>query len=330
MRAPLRDRLVLAAALGALYLAVLAEARTGSAPAEGPPAAETPFDDLDSVTGILFLSSLALVFAPLLALVLRHVFVSVDREAPARELGLSATPHWGFVDFVFVISIYLTATFALAISAGMIAERLAFSDGWQKTLILVVELLVPVLVVAAMVGIAFLRGNSIAALGLLPARAPRLLLGAALAWFLFIPFFLLAAASVQLLRNQFDQPPENQDVVELIERMERQGAHRPLLAAIVVSAVFVAPVFEELVFRGFLFGYLRRRLPAVPAMVLSAVAFTMMHLPISVWPPIFLLGLFLAWIYERTGSLVASIGVHFCHNAAVMVLIVWPILFRSG
>ena len=91
-----------------------------------------------------------------------------------------------------------------------------------------------------------------------------------------------------------------------------------LLGALVLSANVMAPIVEEVLFRGLFYGALRSRLPAIPAMGFSAAIFMVVHQPFAVWPQIFLLGLFLAWAYERSGSLAAPIAIHFASNAAVM------------
>ncbi|HEX7325569.1 MAG TPA: CPBP family intramembrane glutamic endopeptidase [Rhodanobacteraceae bacterium] len=91
---------------------------------------------------------------------------------------------------------------------------------------------------------------------------------------------------------------------------------RILLALLVVC---VAPFVEELVFRGVLLSGLARRMPIAWAVVVSAVIFGCAHLPDFkfAWYPIpalFLLGLLLAWLRVRTGSIWPSITAHATNN----------------
>ena len=93
------------------------------------------------------------------------------------------------------------------------------------------------------------------------------------------------------------------------------------LIGVSILAVAVAPFAEELFFRGFVFGGLAGRWGPVWAAVVSSLLFMAAHLePIS-FPPLFVLGLLLAWLYHRNGTLWAPILVHLSNNAiAVGVL----------
>lgn len=93
--------------------------------------------------------------------------------------------------------------------------------------------------------------------------------------------------------------------------------------AVVLSfqALAVAtPVVEEVFFRGFVYSGLVPRLGVGWAMVTSAMVFSMFHIVEGAWVlmPIFITGLLLAWLYQRTGSLWPSIVAHAGQNALVV------------
>ncbi len=81
------------------------------------------------------------------------------------------------------------------------------------------------------------------------------------------------------------------------------------LGALFALAV-AAPLSEELLFRGLILDGLRRRYPAGKAIVLSAVLFALAHLNPYQLAIAFGLGLFLAWLVLRTGSLWPAIWAH--------------------
>jgi uncharacterized protein len=94
----------------------------------------------------------------------------------------------------------------------------------------------------------------------------------------------------------------------------------------VVLAVLIAPVLEEVVFRGALHGALRERVGVWPAAVLSSGVFAAIHLEIVTSSPAFLLQLFVlglvfVWLYERTGNLVAPTVAHLVFNAVSISLV---------
>lgn len=92
-------------------------------------------------------------------------------------------------------------------------------------------------------------------------------------------------------------------------------------AQIAVSAIVVAAVTEELLFRGVLLSALKSLVGAWGAILLSAVAFGLVHwsVPISIAPMV-LIGVALGWLRFRTGSMWACILVHLLFNLRTMTL----------
>jgi membrane protease YdiL (CAAX protease family) len=82
-------------------------------------------------------------------------------------------------------------------------------------------------------------------------------------------------------------------------------------------AIVAAPLFEEFIFRGLIFGGLRRSLGVGAATLASAAIFAIVHPPPSVIP-VFFMAVCAALIYERTRMLAAPMLVHSIYNAAVL------------
>jgi membrane protease YdiL (CAAX protease family) len=108
--------------------------------------------------------------------------------------------------------------------------------------------------------------------------------------------------------------PALQDV---LLRLDTQGIG---LVLTLIAAAVVAPLVEEIFFRGFLYGGLRGRIGVAGAMLVSTLFFTALHFSIDQFVPIFFLGLFLAWLYEKTGSLYPGMFLHMANNAISLVL----------
>jgi ABC-2 type transport system permease protein len=102
----------------------------------------------------------------------------------------------------------------------------------------------------------------------------------------------------------------------LLARPERAAdvTTRMVLAVVTVAA---APVFEEFIFRGLIFGGLRRSFGPATATLASAAIFAIVHPPLSVIP-VFVMGVVAALIYERTRMLAAPMIVHAVYNAVVV------------
>jgi len=104
----------------------------------------------------------------------------------------------------------------------------------------------------------------------------------------------------------------------VLQRLElsTQGGPQPRLW-LVLLCVVAAPLFEEFIFRGLIFGGLRRSMRLLPAAAASAAVFAIVHPPESVIP-VFFLGLCAAMAYERSKSLTAPMLTHALYNAVVV------------
>ena len=117
---------------------------------------------------------------------------------------------------------------------------------------------------------------------------------------------------------------------EHVEAPEQVGEHLPAIgtALTIVYAIVIAPVGEELFFRGVLFRSLRDRHGFWVGAVGSAVGFGLIHfIPGSAIDAallmivMFLTGIALCFLYERRGTIVAPLATHITFNVIGIVLI---------
>lgn len=93
-----------------------------------------------------------------------------------------------------------------------------------------------------------------------------------------------------------------------------------------ILLVFVAPMMEELVYRGCLFAALRKRLGFWRSTLISAVVFALFHQQYRITlPQIVLIGVSCAYVFEQTRSLRAAAIMHACWNL-LGVLVVNPLI----
>ena len=99
----------------------------------------------------------------------------------------------------------------------------------------------------------------------------------------------------------------------------------PLIAYVTsVFGVLVAPLFEEIYFRGLMFPSLREGLGEIAAIFITAAAFALLHgsqLAFS-WAallPLFIVGLVLTWVRAQLKSVAASWVMHVTYNATIIV-----------
>ncbi len=131
-----------------------------------------------------------------------------------------------------------------------------------------------------------------------------------LSYLALLPVLLGSIFIVAMIAQIFSYEPPPQMVVQLYLK-ESQNA------SLVFFTFFVAiagPAIEEIFFRGFAYQAFRARFGVRFAIVVTAGIFALLHWHLAAFLPIFILGLCLSSLYEKTGSLVPSMTLHMIHN----------------
>lgn len=89
---------------------------------------------------------------------------------------------------------------------------------------------------------------------------------------------------------------------------------------VIVRAVILAPIAEELVFRGLTFRRMREYTGFWPAALVSAALFGLYHMNLGQGIYAFIFGILLAAVYDRFQNLLAPVLIHFAANALSVIL----------
>lgn len=243
---------------------------------------------------------------------------SAARQLRVRRF-LAAERYRGPSVFLLLALVLVLAS-AITFPFGADAAALLLGSG-PLTLLGSVVLLVSTQAALLLVSwLLVFRPNALAALpgfpGPDPSRAVRMGLGwGVVAW---LGASLASAVVVNVLQalGMEVEPQAAEQALELVE---------PWVA--VLAIVILAPIAEELFFRGVIFNALLRERGTRWAYIGSAALFAVIHLSIVALLPIFLLGLALAWVYHRTGNLLAPIVMHAVVNG-ISVLIALLVRFE--
>ncbi len=155
-----------------------------------------------------------------------------------------------------------------------------------------------------------------AAFGLSWRNAPRAAAQGLVGYAVIFPWVMSLLWLIAAVCQWMGLEPPAEPIHELLF-LER----RPLVLGLtLVLACVVGPIVEEIFFRGVLYAALRPRTSRLWAMVISGSFFALVHTNPVGFVPILLLGCLLADVYERTGSLTASITVHILHNTLLIGL----------
>lgn len=86
-----------------------------------------------------------------------------------------------------------------------------------------------------------------------------------------------------------------------------------------LGSAFVTPLLEELLYRGVIYGRLRRMMSIVPAVCISAAIFGVVHFNIVQFVYAFLLGIVLALCMEKCGHMYGAVAAHMIANAIAVI-----------
>jgi len=204
----------------------------------------------------------------------------------------------------FQIGIVLGALFLLYFLTSFVG--LFFHEEQLPLARLVATLLIYAVVMTTIAFIVRRRGGSWAGNFGMGFQQLKTLALAPLLYLATLPLLMLAL----LLQRLVGIEPELQDVAKFIAQ-----DFSWLQALYILTAVFVAPLFEELMFRGMVFPCLVKHVGLAKGTVLASLLFAAMHFHLPSLLPLFLLSAMLCLAYWRTGSLWVGIGMHAIFNA---------------
>jgi membrane protease YdiL (CAAX protease family) len=244
--------------------------------------------------------------------------MSVPPPQTAPQGHISEGFQW-WAPFAALLAALLGAVVATSVVA--MATGNLDGDDPEPGVLLVGTFIQDALLIAAMIGFAHLGGTRVTAhaFGLRRVRFGNAI-GPAIVVFLVFYGFLLAWSQIQ--------PDATDDLAKDLGAKDSTVA----LVAVAVLVGIVAPIVEELFFRGFLFGALGRVMPWLLAAVTTGLVFGGIHAggtPVIFLVPLAVLGALLCVLYRRTGSLLPGMGVHAFNNAlALAVTMKWS--FAGG
>lgn len=126
-------------------------------------------------------------------------------------------------------------------------------------------------------------------------------------WLMIMPLVLLVSWLTTLF---FGDPGGSNPLLEMVLTSNNFGA----LAILFVTTVFIAPVFEEFIFRGVLLPVLVNKQGRILAVIVSALIFALAHLSVGEMPPLFVLGIGLALLRLSSGRLLPCVIMHSLWN----------------
>ena len=274
-------------------------------------------DGLEDWLGLLMMS--AGVAAVVAVLLTGRLSSSALARAPKRRCGLTG------VDLLAGICLFLLGiAVAGALLKALGVEGESLSAQQHAIRVLLAQVIGHGAAVAFLIVRAMQVRRGLYAVGIVPRSAARDVTAAVPGLLVGLSTAMGLNLAVSLVSEAFglETPEIGHDLLKVMHDSGSVGA----TVALICSAVVVAPVMEEMLFRGLvqsslldLFGRAHRW----PVILCASAVFTAVHYDAANWqtlPGLFVLSIVLGWLYERHGSLLPAILVHMGFNVCNIVL----------
>lgn len=229
----------------------------------------------------------------------------------SRILLSVGLPAWVLASFV-VSSLIISLVLQMLQSMGVITE-----NSNQSLINTAIAALVYVLTLCIVIGVPFKAKGIITTkeeLGLTKSLAWKDILLAPAAFVIYIICAGILIAAVSAFFPDFDAA-ENQEI-----GFDNITNYFEYILAF-LTLVIIAPVAEELLVRGYLYGKLKKVVPVVAAAIISSLLFSLMHLQWNVAINVLPLALIMVGLREMTGSIWAGILLHMIKNGVAFYLL---------
>jgi membrane protease YdiL (CAAX protease family) len=238
--------------------------------------------------------------------------------ALARQISVRVEPVGPNLPKRFGIPEALIATVLVFLLILNVFKGGSSSPADVDTSTLINSLILTTVIVLVLVAFLIFRGLNVDALaGFSKVGAVRAVALAAILLLLAYPLIIYAEALVERIVGHGSS---RQTIVEAFS--ESTTLQQRII--IIVLAVAVAPMAEELVFRFFLYGVLRRYFGIVIALVFNSLLFAAVHQHLPSFAPLFVLGCCFTVAYEWSGSILVAMAMHALFNAANLVVLAFP------
>ncbi len=167
---------------------------------------------------------------------------------------------------------------------------------------------------AVLFWIRFVRPSPLAAFGTVSRAWSGVGLGIAVGFGNFFTAGIVIEITIAVVRIFIHRAPSFPRVAKVTSWWE--------LVVVGLALVIAAPLGEELYFRGFVYGGLRKRFPQKVALPISAVAFALWHIEVLRMPYTFVSGLIFGAVYERRRNLLPSMIAHATNNLLGFIALV--------
>ncbi len=142
-----------------------------------------------------------------------------------------------------------------------------------------------------------------------------------LAFGLLLGIFPLLGATGAISKHFIGPDAQPQEVVKFFQQAVQEGDSHSVLITLLIGGL-LAPIAEELMFRGYFYGLCKRYIGIIAGLVLNSLLFSAMHANLAALPSLWVLAIALTLAYEITGCLLVPIAMHSLFNLTMFAVII--------
>ena len=226
-------------------------------------------------------------------------------------------PLWGLIDIVKVVLLFMSFGYCAAIFEMFLMKLFPLFENNNFRMIFSTAIIntSAILIVFYFVRVKYSQNFEV--LGITRKNAVKSLLYASMGYVAILPIVAIIMVITVIVIKILNYSPPLQPIVEIFLEEKESGI---LIFSTIFAAIF-GPITEEIFFRGFMYGAVKKRIGILGAILATSLIFSILHAHIVGFMPIFVLGILLAYLREKTGSLLPSVFVHVAHNLGMVILV---------
>jgi membrane protease YdiL (CAAX protease family) len=132
-------------------------------------------------------------------------------------------------------------------------------------------------------------------------------------------FIVKAASTIAPSKSEVIQEMQDNEHANGVEMWPKNPDEIGKLSGSMLLVIIMGPLGEEILFRGIAYTGLRRKRGKWKALIISSIVFALAHVQLIHFIPILISGIALAYLFQRTGSLIPSITFHVLYNLSLAV-----------
>lgn len=248
----------------------------------------------------------------------KHEAINIRVERPE-------VPRWGLSDVFKVILIFVSFGYLFIIIQSFFVKIFPILNNENFRMVFNTGVMNSVGISVILYFVIKKYGQNIKDLGLSLVKWPKSISSAVVGYMTLVPILILIMVATLYVVKLLGYEPPVQPIVEVFMKEKETAV---LLMSTLFAAIF-GPIAEEIFFRGFMYPAVKKKLGIFGAVMVTSTIFAFLHAHLVGFLPIMALGVLLAYLYEKTGSLVSSMVVHVIHNVG-MVFLVFVMRYIGG